>query len=325
MASAARDMRHSRYAEAIPLFQEAAALARRRSEYDEALYREAKAWKYAGDYGRAVQVLDHMVSLEPTGRRTAKALYEASVIRQNQMGLDQQADEGFDRVIREFPESSGAPSSLQRRLERFEEQGEVQQVFDWIDATYAEVGSSRVGDNLLWAKAELILEHVDDRDAAKAVLQQLVREHPYPQGGLWDDALTRLAELDVEDGEPERAIEYLRILANQAETTHLIILPNNAGSYTLPSMAAAQLEIARIYRDQLSDYEAADREFKRTWRDFPRSGVRDDAMYELGAMWVDQGEVSRGCRWLEETLEEFEVGHGRRLAAERAEADCAGD
>jgi len=324
MATAERHMRHSRYDDAIASYRTAQRYADRRADRDEALYREAKALKYAGRYGEAVQVLDHLASFQPPGRRTARALYDAAFLRQEQLGLQDEANAGFDRVIREFPDAGVATRALHWRLEYFDQNQDVPGAIAFLDDMLAHVSQSKIGDNLLMAKADLILDKYEDRDTTRAVLQQLVREHPYPEGGLWDDALLRLAEMDVEDGEYERAIEYLRILTNRAENTHLLIIPNQAGSTTLPSMAEAQLRIARIYRDDLQDYDKADDEFEAVEDDFPRSNLRDDAAYERGVMWLEHGEPERGCDILREVVEDFEVGHPRRLAQQRVEADCGG-
>jgi tetratricopeptide (TPR) repeat protein len=145
-----------------------------------------------------------------------------------------------------------------------------------------------------------------------------VRDHPYPQGRRWDDAIAKLAEMDVEDGHPLVAIARLERMLERYENTTII------GSYTQSGMPMAQLNIARIYRDELRDYDEADSQFRRVVRRFPDSILHDDASYERGAMWLDQGERERGCDILRDVVEDFEVGHPRRLAAARVEADCGG-
>ncbi len=147
-------------------------------------------------------------------------------------------------------------------------------------------------------------------------LERLVREHPYPFGQRWDDALWRLADLAEEAGDERGAIAHLqRMLAPHEETV-------TPGSQTLPRMPAAQLRIARIYRDRLDDPARAAESFNETYARFPTSRLRDDALYELGTMWIERGEPERGCAVLARVLDEFEVGHARRLAAARVTRDC---
>src|SRR5690606_34243534 len=147
-------------------------------------------------------------------------------------------------------------------------------------------------------------------------LERIVREHPYPRGQRWDDALFRLADLAEEDGEHEAAIAHLTRLVSLHEET---VVP---GSQTLPRMPEARLRIARIYRDRLRDTPRAAAHFTGMYEQFPTSTLRDDALYELGAMWLDTGSHTEGCAMLARVVSEFEVGHARRLAARRIEREC---
>ena len=137
-----------------------------------------------------------------------------------------------------------------------------------------------------------------------------------------------LDRLEDEDGNPERqaiaeeredpeaAIAYLRRMIEPHTQT---VTP---GSQTLPRFPRAGLRIARLYRDALADPDRAETAFRAMVEEFPTSRLRDDALYELGAMWIDRGQPARGCPVLREVVETFEVGHPRRLAARRLEAEC---
>ncbi len=134
--------------------------------------------------------------------------------------------------------------------------------------------------------------------------------HPYPQGHRWDEAILRLAEMDVEDGRAADAIARLEGMLERAENTSLI------GSYTLPTFPPARLQIARLRRG-MGDLDAAAADFERLEDDFPTSTLRDDARVEAGEMWLEAGERERGCDLLRSAVEDFEVGRARRRAARR--------
>ena len=53
-----------------------------------------------------------------------------------------------------------------------------------------------------------------------------------------------------------------------------------------------------------------------------RHRLRDDALYELGVMWMDRGRRDEACGVFREVVGEFEVGHPRRLATRRLEEEC---
>jgi hypothetical protein len=85
-------------------------------------------------------------------------------------------------------------------------------------------------------------------------------------------------------------------------------------------MPEARMRIARIYRDRLHDPVRAAEEFRGVYGQFETSLLRDDALYEMGAMWIDAGQQAEGCAMLRRVVAEFEVGHARRLASRRIEA-----
>jgi len=185
----------------------------------------------------------------------------------------------------------------------------------FLGELYERVGRSDLGDDILVFEAEVRLE-AGDREGAIRALERIVREHPYPHGQRWDDALFRLADLAEEDGDFEAAIAYLaRMIAPHEHTV-------TPGSQTAPRMPEARIRIARIYRDRLRDPSRAAAHFRATYEQFPTSTLRDDALYELGAMWLEAGDRAEGCAMLARVVQEFEVGHARRLAARRVDAEC---
>lgn len=311
-------MGHGRYDEAVDSFAEAALESERRVDLDESLYRETRALIQLERYDEAVRILQEVADRRPVSRRTSRAMFEIGLIRLDHLNQREQALADFEVVMRETPDDGLGTRALYYILRDYEQRDDTAGAVAFCDRLYADLGNSTMGDDLLRSKSNLLMLD-GDRDGARAALEELVRRYPYPYGQRWDDAITTLAEMDVEDGQPARAVERLRMLVNRNEETNLV------GSYTLPSMPRAQLRIGQIYRDELHDMEHASEAFEDLEDRFPRSILRDDALYQAGVMWLDAHETHKGCRILRHLLDDYEVGHPRRLAAERVETDCAND
>lgn len=315
LADGERHLGHGRSEEAVTSFALAAETAERRVDLDESLVRETIALTNLGRYEEAVVILEEVGNRRPVSRRTSRAIFEAALLRLDHLNQREQAIAGFERVMRETPDDGLGTRALYYILKDYEERADTVGALAFCDRLYADLGDSTLGDDLLRSKSNLLLLD-GDRAGARAALEILIQRYPYPYGQRWDDALMALAEMDVEDGEPARAVERLEFLVNRNEETNLV------GSYTLPSMPRAQLRIGEIYRDELHDLEHASQAFENLEDRFPRSALRDDALYQAGAMWLDANETRKGCRILRHLLDDYEVGHPRRLAQVRVDAEC---
>jgi len=311
MREATRHHHHGRFEEAAESWEVAARSADRRVDRDEADNRRARTNRRRDRDREALELLDDIGQREPLSRRTVRARFDAALIRL-ELGETSRAHETLERILRERPGDGPAGRSLRLLLDA--RSAEEQLAF--VRELYERVGDTDLGDDLLFTEAEL-LAGAGDRPGAIRVFERIVVAHPYPHGQRWDDSLWRLADLAQESGDHEAAIVYLR---RMIEPHTLSVVP---GSHTLPRFPAAGLRIARIYRDELDDPEHAAESFRAMRDEFGSSALRDDALYELGAMWLDRGRVGEGCAVLREVVAAYEVGHPRRLAARRLDSDCA--
>ena len=312
MGDATRHHHHGRLEEAAQAWEVAAREAERRVDREEAEYRRARAFVRLGHPDEALSILDALARHRPIARRTIRARFEAARLRWEHD--PERALRALTWIVEEHPGHGVAGHALRLLLEARRGESPTSRI-EWLSALFERVADSDLGDDVLSAKAQLEYD-ADDRGAAVATLEGLVERYHYPHGQRWDDALARLADFAEEEEDWEGAIAYLeRMLSTHVQT----IVP---GSQTLPGFPAASLRQARIVRDHLDDPERAEAYFRATHDRFPTSRLRDDALYELGAMWLDRRQPERGCAPLREVVENFEVGHARRLAAARLAADC---
>ncbi len=308
LAEAERHVAHGRRDRAVAAFLAAEQAADRRVDREEAQYRRARTLWRAGQFERAVALFDALANARPVSRRTVRAAFDAALLRARD--LEQPDRDGFRQVVRTYPESGVASRALRWLLRDLEPSARLRE----CAALRAAVGASSLGDDLRMAEYEAHLA-LGDRGLARAALEALIEEHPYPFGERWDDASLRLAAMWVEDGEDDRALAVLETMLERAETTHL------SGSYTLPGFPLAHLEVARIYARR-GDRATADRWFASLPDAFPTCRLRDDAMVERGEMWLAAGEGPRGCTYLRQAVETFEVGSARRRAARVLATEC---
>lgn len=315
LAAGEAEQHHGRYSEAAAAYGRAADNAERRVDRDEALYRQSRVLARAGDYPQAIAICDRLGASETIARRTLRARFDAARYRLL-VGEEERAERDLRALAIAHPNEAAARSALRVLLQRHVEAAEDKQLaLAWARELEREVGRSWLGEVLLSAEAELLVE-LDHRNEAMTVLERQVDEHPYPKGLRWEESLWRLADLALEQGDPRRAIAYLKRMVAVQEESFFI------ASYTRPKFSKAALRIARIYRDELHDDEAAIDAYADLRSDFPHSLFRDDALAEEAELRFARGERERGCSLLREVLESHDVGSARRRAEARLKQDC---
>ena len=309
---------HGQMREAAAAYAQAARAAERRVDRDEARYRQAKSLARAGQPSEALALLDEIAAARPASRRTGRALYDSARLRLRRAADGDRARglADFERVVIEHSDHGLASRALVHLLSERERAHEpVEVTLGWLRALDPRVAASDVGDDVLVAIADREAAR-GDRAAARALLERVLVEHPYPTGQRFDDACWRLADLDEADGDYARAIADLERLLRYVEST------GAPGSYTLPRMPAAQLRVARLLRDRLRDAERAEQAYARVYEHFPDSTLRDDAMLEEAALRLAHGERTRACALLTRVTQENEVGSARRRAMEALAVGC---
>lgn len=314
MARGDRNYSHGRMGEAAQAYGEAAATADREVDADEALYRQAQALENAGRPEQAIALLDQVAARQPESRRTARALFEASLIR-IRTGQPDAGYAGLRRVTLEYSASGSASRALFLLVQHEKEARGQDSALALVRSIEAQVRTTELGDDALMLESRLC-DEASDSACSKQALARIVREYPYPFGQRWDDALTRLADLAEAEHDFERAAQYLEQLLAVHENT------STPGSYTLPRMPEASIRVARLYRTELHDNERALDAYWRAYDDFPYSRFRDDALFEIGEIYLQTNRGEKACDMFERVMDEFAVGHARRKAAELRAAQC---
>jgi tetratricopeptide (TPR) repeat protein len=316
LAEAEAHQHAGRYEEAVAAYRVAAESAERRVDRDEALYRASRVLARMDRLPEAIALCDELAAAEPPARRTLRARLDGARYRLA-TGEEARAEADLLKLLLEHPDSGPGKSALRVLLSRHvEAAASHDQALAWIEQLAARVQDAPTAETLLNVKAEVLLS-LGRRAEATQALEQQVERFPYPKGHRWDDALYRLADLAMDDGDPKRAIDYLERMIEVHESSHVI------GSYTRPMFPKAALRIARIYRDELRDPDAALKAYGRVRSEFPKSLVADDALREEAELLLARGDRDGACSRLRELVAEHEVGAARRHAEERIQAECS--
>jgi hypothetical protein len=150
------------------------------------------------------------------------------------------------------------------------------------------LAATGVGDNLLWALADLAEHEQAEPDTARAYYDRIPVDHP--DSGLRDDARWHAARRSRARGDAAGAATRLEALLRTREVAL------GAGSYFSIWLDDAQLELGRIQRDDLHDPAAAERAFAALPRLYPASILRDDALIELARTRAARGDRPGACR-----------------------------
>jgi tetratricopeptide (TPR) repeat protein len=315
LAEAREHQNAGRLQQASDAYALAAESAERKVDKDEALYRQSRVLARMGNLPDAIAICDQLGAEEQVARRTLRCRLDAARYRMLS-GEEERADADLRKLVVDEPESAAARGALRMLVARHVDGVEdKEQALAYIQDLRDEVKPSTLGEPMMSAEAELLLQ-MGRKDEAKEMLERQIERYPYPQGKRWDDALWQLADLALENENPKGAIEYLKKMVSVHEYSIII------GSYTRPMMSKAALRIARIYRDNLRDNDAAMDAYKDVRSEFPRSTVVDDALAEEAELRLAEGDRGRGCDLLRELMEAHEVGSARRKAERRMASEC---
>jgi len=282
--AASRAYSQGRYREAAEHWQRAEGAAPNARERDEARYRRAAALERAGDLTSAEALYAELSNL--VGERGERACFSRAdlVFRR-----DARSGQNLLRAaIERYPNSGLAAGAAHQLFDSLRElDGEAAELGE-LNALSVRVRGSELEEALLYRGIELATERGEAQAAHDQALA-LARQHPYPKGKYWDDALLRAAELDLTLARPTEAAEHLQRLLSARESAWLV------GSYDRSNFAVARYRLAELYRDHLRDLPRARAEFRRLYAEHPTNRLRDDALFEAALIALREADSRAAC------------------------------
>ena len=251
-----------------------------------ALLGEAEVLDHAGRTRGAIDAylaIPRRVSEDPTTSATATQRAGELLLRAGDVTA---AWTALWRVVTDWPDEQPAGDALRVLLEDGRRR-DARALADQISKLLPPLAETSVADNLVWTLADLNEHELANAAAARGYYDRIPVE--FPNSGLRDDARWHAARLSKLLGDPKGAVERLRALLATREVAFL------SGSYFSVWLDDAQLELARILRDELEDLPGAIAAFERLPKHYPASILRDDALFELAVTHARAGDRTKAC------------------------------
>jgi tetratricopeptide (TPR) repeat protein len=289
--------RQGDHARAAEHYERAAQLADKPRDAEEARYRAADSYARAGDTRRAEAIYSALASQAPDAERRTRADYALAELWRR-AGREAEAEARIAAAIRRDPNSGLARQALQQHVSYLRQQGGSEQALAYLVAEERALGTTELGETLVYLRARELDQAGRDAEARDAYLE-CARRFPYPRGAYWDDALFRAGEKELVLGAPRRAIAHLERMVAEQESAVM------TGSYERGRYAEAQKRIGEIYRDALGDDVSARRALRLVWQKHPKSRLADDALFEEALLAKKANDDAGTCEPLAILLREL--------------------
>ena len=296
-AAGQRAFHAGRYEEAARAFEQAAENATRVKDRDEALFEVARMHEKRGAYAQAHAAYERITKTSPDGPRTARATYDMALVEVDHGDAERGYALLLDATFK-YPAHASARRSLHRLIEHQRELGGDDGVLKWLDGPGRTLRGSELDQQLDYERA-MTLENMGRLAEARDLFVKAAKDHPYPFGGLTDDALWHASLVEEQLGRYEAAIAQLRTLLADREASRM------TGSYERARYSPAQLRIAELYRDKLHDHRTARKEFHALYASHPTSVLRDDALWAEAVLARADGDEREACALVNTLRKEF--------------------
>jgi tetratricopeptide (TPR) repeat protein len=302
-AGAERALHAGRYVEAAAAYDDAAGKALRVKDRDEARFLQARCLDKAGRWQDARATYARLAADSKDGPRTPRALFE---IADSEIAHGD-VEKGYvmlaDAAIR-FPQNGVARPTIHRVVTHVAEVSGEPAARAWL-AAHDTAFHGTYEEQTIGYEIALSFDREGKKPEAHDALMASATAHPYPKGGLTDDALVRASKLDEELGRFAEAAKHLEDLLATHEVSHGFAGKYDMASYERPRFPEAGLHLAEIYRDKLHDHAAARKAFEASYRDHPTARKRDLAVWSEARLALEDGDAKTACDLADRLAKEF--------------------
>ena len=225
---------------------------------DDAAYELGRTYVSLGRYADGATVLEEFVEKHPMSSYYTPALLDLGLVHFN-LGNSDKSLHYYDRIISAAPQSAAAKDAIQSVREIYVAKGDIDEYFAYAERTGAVCDLSLMARDSLSFRAAQNIYLADRTEAAISHLKDYLAA--YPKGYYTNDALFCLSDCYLKSDSLDRAVESLKLLAEQ---------PQN--QYTVPVVE----KLARVTFDNKMYYESAPA-FRRMYDVVDSSASRTEA------------------------------------------------
>ncbi|MGH7272524.1 MAG: tetratricopeptide repeat protein, partial [Polyangiaceae bacterium] len=294
-ACASRAEGAGRFLDAARSYDDAARVALRPRDRDQATWDAAEVLASAGSIPEAIRRFS-AIAADPLSEHEAEAAYRIAALRIDHGDPDRGWSE-LDDLVRRYPSHGVAHVALRRLARHADEEGPAAGL-EMLQSLDSSLDSTELAGLLSYLIAQH-LEATGQVQKARDAYIRLADRFPYPFGAFFDDALWNASLIDDKLGRPRVAIDDLERMLKERETTFLM------GSYERAKYVPAILRVGALYRDRLHDDARARAAFHRLYTDFAHSTMRARGLWLEAALWKKDGDSVTACDRLGTLIKSF--------------------
>ena len=237
------------------------ALRQMQNEYcgdynDDAAYELGRTYVSLGRYADGAQVLEKFVEEYPYSPFYTPALLDLGLVHFN-LGNSDRSLFYYDKIITSAPQSSAARDAIQSVREIYVSKGNINDYFAYAERSGVECDlSSMARDSLSFRSAQNIYLAERTAEAVEHFKEYLAE---YPKGYYTNDALFYLSDCYLKSDSLDRAVESLKLLAEQPKNQYTVPVVEKLAKVTFDNKMYG--EAASAYRRM---YDVVDSAVART-------------------------------------------------------------
>ena len=186
---------------------------------DDAAYELGRTYVSLGRYADGASVLESFVEKYPLSPYYTPALLDLGLVHFN-LGNSDKSLHYYDRIISSAPQSAAARDAMQSVREIYVAKGNINDYFAYAERTGVECDLSIMArDSLSFRSAQNI--YLADR-TADAISHLKSYLENYPKGYYTNDALFCLSDCYLKSDSLDRAVESLKLLAEQPQNQYTV-------------------------------------------------------------------------------------------------------
>ena len=221
---------------------------------DDAAYELGRTYVSLGRYSDGASVLEGFVEKYPQSPYYTPALLDLGLVHFN-LGNSDKSLHYYDKIISSAPQSAAAKDAIQSVREIYVAKGSINDYFAYAERTGVECDLSLMArDSLSFRSAQNI--YLADR-TAEAISHLKGYLENYPKGYYTNDALFCLSDCYLKSDSLDRAVESLKLLAEQPQNQYTVPVVEKLAQVTFDNQMYDEAASAFRRKYELADGAAA--------------------------------------------------------------------